>query len=480
MKLRVRLTLLPLASLALCGAASAQVTWYVDDDGPGDPFPGVSVPGNPAFSDPAEDGSAAHPYDDIYKAVNVAAHGDTVLVLPSNVIGFYSLTSTLDLQGKAITVRSSGGPLVTAIDGAGIPSSPGVLFNSGEGPGTVLQGFTVQNFDVGSTPGLLGAGVRIISASPTIRDCRFVGNHAYAGAGLYAINSSVRIEDSLFLANLAEHQGGGIYTSSTSPDIIGCTFDSNQANFGAGALFRTDPSNFVEVANGLFIDNDALVGYGGGFGKFDQGDLLLTRCAFVGNTAQGSGSALQVHGRGTVFDCVFNGNSGPIGTVNTDLGGSGGAGTLDVFGCTFTQNMGGSVTETFGTLNLRNSISWNNAPFEIGAGVTVTHSNVLGGWAGAGNIDSDPLFRDVFGDDGIPGTLDDDLSITKLSPCIDAGDTLRVKAVPYPVDFAGAPRAKDDPKTPDTGVASLGLTTDMGAFEYQPPQAGRSTVQQFP
>jgi len=47
------------------------------------------------------------------------------------------------------------------------------------------------------------------------------------------------------------------------------------------------------------------------------------------------------------------------------------------------------------------------------------------------------------------------------SPCIDAADTT---AAP-PADFMGAPRY-DDPRTPNSGVASAGLYADMGAYEF--------------
>ncbi len=39
--------------LACSAGAVGQTTWHVDDNSPGDPGPG-----NPAISDPAEDGSA--------------------------------------------------------------------------------------------------------------------------------------------------------------------------------------------------------------------------------------------------------------------------------------------------------------------------------------------------------------------------------------------------------------------------------------
>ena len=50
-------------------------TIYVDDDAPSDPGPG-----NPIVSDPLEDGSAAHPFDAIQEAIDVALIGDEVVV----------------------------------------------------------------------------------------------------------------------------------------------------------------------------------------------------------------------------------------------------------------------------------------------------------------------------------------------------------------------------------------------------------------
>ncbi len=454
---------------ALSGLAGAQTTWFVDDDGPGDPFPGVSVPGNPAFSDPAEDGTAAHPFDDVYKAVDVAAHGDTVLVLPSNVIGFYALTSPLDLLGKAVTVKSTNGPLVTALDGTGIPGTSGVLIDSGEGPDTVLEGFTLQGFDRGSSSGASGGALFVSGASPTIRGCRFVGNHAHAGGGLFLSASAATVEDCEFLDNSATHQGGGLFSASGSSDVLRCTFEGNEASYGAGALFRTNAADLVEIVECAFLDNESLVGYGGAFAKFDQGALDVVRCSFAGNVAAATGGAAQVHGPGLFRECRFVGNTAVSGTVMASLGGTGAAGTVLVLGSTFTQNTGGAVTESGGQMVLRNSIAWADAPFEIGSGVTVAHSDVLGGWAGTGNLDADPQFLDPWGPDGLIGTLDDDLSLAITSPCIDAGDTLALSGAARPVDFAGNPRAIDAPGTADTGVTSLWVTTDMGAFEFAPP-----------
>ncbi len=473
-----------LAAVVLCslaGLAGAQTTWYVDDDHPGDPTPGVSGLGFP-FSNPNETGSSASPFDDIQKAINVAANGDTVLVRPSNHFGYYSLSTTfgqVNFLGKTITVKSTGGPLVTAIDGSLIPGSSGIVIGSGSGAATVLEGFTIQNCDRGSATTASGGGLHVSSASPTIRDCRFVSNHAYVGGGAFTTASAARFEDCVFLNNAVGHQGGGVYGAAGSTDFLRCTFDSNTADFGGGALFRTNAADLVEIVECLFVSNDSL-NYGGGMAKFDQGDLDVVRTRFVGNVAAARGGAAQVHGGGQFRECIFNANTASLGTVNTDDGGSGAPGSVTVSGSTFTQNVGGAGTESAGALTLHNCISWNNLPFELGAGVAATYSDVLGGWPGTGNIDADPRFQDAFGADNLLGTLDDDLALTRFSPCIDAGDSLQLGGAAFPIDLAGNRRAADDPRRPDTGRASLWVTTDMGAFEYQSPTGGFGAVEYQP
>ena len=88
---------------------------------------------------------------------------------------------------------------------------------------------------------------------------------------------------------------------------------------------------------------------------------------------------------------------------------------------------------------------------------SVTHCNIQGGHSGRGNIDADPLFVDA---------LNGDYSLVSSSPCIDAGDTGELT---FCVDYGLQPRLEDDPSTPDTGEPLLGLTIDMGAYEFQPP-----------
>lgn len=107
----------------------------------------------------------------------------------------------------------------------------------------------------------------------------------------------------------------------------------------------------------------------------------------------------------------------------------------------------------------------------------ITHSNIQGGASGTGNVDSNLLFIDPNGINGILGTEDDDLHLLSDSPCIDADDsnTLPVDEFdldgdgnttePIPFDLAVRIRQVDDLNTPDAHPAWP--VVDIGAYEFQ-------------
>ncbi len=101
----------------------------------------------------------------IQAGIDAAVNGDEIIVVP----GTYF--ETINFLGKAIIVRSSGGPRVTIIDAQGAGSV--VTCQSGEGPDTVLEGFTI-------TGGLasLGGGMFNSNSSPTLKRCNFRDNQA--------------------------------------------------------------------------------------------------------------------------------------------------------------------------------------------------------------------------------------------------------------------------------------------------------------
>ena len=97
-----------------------------------------------------------------------------------------------------------------------------------------------------------------------------------------------------------------------------------------------------------------------------------------------------------------------------------------------------------------------------------------GGFPGTGNLDIDPMFVDPLGPDGLPGTVDDDLRLQAVSPCIDAADSTAPPIDPFepmPFDLDGNARFIDDTETEDTGVEECPIV-DMGAYEFQEGNLG--------
>jgi hypothetical protein len=83
----------------------------------------------------------------------------------------------------------------------------------------------------------------------------------------------------------------------------------------------------------------------------------------------------------------------------------------------------------------------------------------------------DPGFVDLAGADLMVGTQDDDLRLSRTSPCIDAGDNAALERSVL-LDLNGDARFVDVPFAVDTGMTGGegGLVLiDMGAYERQVP-----------
>lgn len=434
-----------IAAIFLSATANAQTTWYVD-------IANCPGPGS---------GTQEDPFCKIQDGIDAATDGDECLVAP----GTYS--ETINFNGKAISLRSSGGPDVTTIDAN--DSGSAVSCTSGEGQDTVLQGFTITGGDAVS-----GGGMRNIGSSPTVDNCRFVENEAAVGAGMYNENSNPTVTDCTFVGNSTFYGAGGgmANTYSSNPLLIDCVFRQNTGGLAGGGL-QAIYSN-VTAVNCKFIENSAE--RGGGM-KTMYGSAMLVNCRFEGNTALFGGGMLDQSDNLMIINTIFTGNMADYGGGMYD----GSDKNATVTNCTFVgnsanDNHGGAIrSSSAGTTTVTNCILWNNDGGSIGGiSPTVTYSDIEGGFPGTGNIDAEPLFADP--DNG-------DYQLSPGSPCIDAADNTAVPAdisdldgdadtaEPIPLDLDGSPRFIDDPNTEDTGMPdpkNLKLPiVDMGAFEFQ-------------
>ena len=394
-----------------------------------------------------EDGTAGHPYNTVQEGINAAAGGDTVLVAEGTYV------ENINFNGKAITVRStnSDDPAVVAatiIDGN--QNGSVVRFWSGEGPTSVLKGFTIRNGGLWS-----GAGIGCWGSSPTIEknvirdnvadgsgggiycdsDCSPVIRHneicyntaegSWGGSGggiACGWGCSPLIENNLIHSNIARAtqdgcwaNGGGITCWNASPKIRSNVFHSNRAeSLGAyagacgGAIFAWESE--MEIENNLFYGNTAAAtapgsGTSGGAIAVDSClPLVIRNSTVTGNSAQGddwsSGGGIHIcNGEATITNSIVRGNS------------------TDEWEC------------EIGFWQATVTIAYTNVPpgeeYIDGVGTLI--------W-GEGNFSLDPYFADSAADDyhlksqagrwdpaanGGAGAWVTD-SVT--SPCIDAGD----------------------------------------------------------
>ncbi len=391
-----------------------------------------------------------------------------------------------------------------------------VIENCSNGAISMSRAGTLRLFDCsllqnvyngGSGGALLATG----AVNVEIFRSRFDGNRVIgASGGALNIEQSarVRIEDSTFLNGVASAGGHIIVRSagrltlirSTLRDgfassgallflesggralLVDCRLERGQAESIGGAVQAA--SSQCELIRTVVSENSA--GIGGALSAVGAGgQVTLISCTLRNNrSTSGLGNTLFTGGSGrlSIQNCLITGGVGPAGANNGAIAVRASA-SADIRHSTITGNTpGGVLIEGPGPspqLVIANSIIWGNpgaaAIRVLGTPViAVTHSDIEGGFAGAGNINANPLFID-------PGAFR--FRLQAGSPAIDAADNSAVPAdafdldgdsdvlEPLPRDLAGRARFFDDPATADSGAGAAPLA-DMGAHEFQPAVRG--------
>jgi hypothetical protein len=477
------LVLLVLTAAAYAAPKPALATWYVD-----------------ASAATSGTGSRTSPFLTIQEGIDAAATAtmDTVQVAPGvyveNIDFLNKRVAVLSELGPDVTTIDGAlsGPCVR-ITG---PIDWGqdvqlVGFTVTNGSGEML------------TPGVSGGGLLIADTSPLIDDCRIVNNEAeLRGGGIYAVNSSALILDCVIDANDATSygqgaRGGGAHVPATvtldgclitgnssitvgggvqGGTLVDCTVDGNTSAIGGG-LYQSTATDCTITGNiAQSIDSSLDVGGGAALST-------LTGCLIEGNRAETHGGGAD---KCTLVDCVIRGNQI---FFNADPFGSKGAGTreCDLTGCAVYQNVakrgldqglpasegggtwGGTATRTtiyenfaddgagaygsalehavvffntgegvMNSVQVHNSIVFSNW-FAVVGSTNVTYSDIEGGHAGVGNLNSPPAFWAPFGS---PTGGGHDFYLKPWSPCINVGDP-------------------SSPTDPDGSIA------DMGAFPFE-------------
>ena len=339
----------------------------------------------------------------------------------------------------------------------------------------------------------------------TLVACAFTDNRSGPGSGgaIDIDDSDLELTGCMLRDNVASFLGGAVRSSGGRFSAVGCTFHSNMSDFRGGAV-ATEFCDDVTIEACVFESNAASAS-GGGISEGNSDVVSILGCHFNDNTSEflGGGISISSSGDVEVADCTFIANSGDYGGMsctgsNADIincsfsGNSGriggairGDAQVVVTNCTLSHNTstfsGGGISafQSDRGPSVRNSILWGNSPDQLrnGSDYDVEFSIVQGGFDGPGNVDADPRFVDLDGQDDLVGTADDDLRLFVGSPAIDAGSN---HVVPGDVltDLAGNSRYIDDPSTSDCpqepDACGRRPIVDMGAYEFVPTELGGS------
>jgi hypothetical protein len=376
----------------------------------------------------------------IQAAIAAAAGGDTVLVAPGTYV------ENLNFLGKAITVTSSQGPLVTVIDGN--QSGSVVTFNSGEGPSSSLNGFTIRNGKAGG-PALRGGGIRIENASPTITGNIIANNSAGDGGG--GISSSFgspliqgnTIADNGQIVGWSGGVGGGgvSVVGASSARLVNNAIVGNSWSNGGGVSLFAAGTPTLEIN---LISNNSASSQGGGVRLVNQSDALMVQNIIVGNTA-GTG--------GGVSWLVPSGARGPF-LINNTISENDSAQGSGVFADGFdgqVQVINNIIVAAVGqNAVVCGSFNASVPVFQFNDVIAPSGSAFAGDCTNQtginGNISADPLFRNP---------ANGDYHLQTGSPAIDSGTS----TLAPPIDPDGVARPSDGN---GDGVPVL----DIGAYEH--------------
>jgi hypothetical protein len=306
-------------------------------------------------------------YASIQAAIDASADGDEIIVAP----GTYTSTQdghVVDMKGKAVTLRASGTPEETIIDGQN--ARRGIACFSGESADCIIDGFTIdggfavqheyptggQNFN-----GMSGGGIYVVLSSPTIQNCTITncvatthgggiccylgmariigceirnctawrgggilgdlfkgsqlwlldtvvaGNSATVAGGVSVSNGDVGIHDCQIVDNTASAWAGGIALANGELELANCLIDGNVSYDSTGGVFVNN--NTTALISGCQISNNTTNEFGGGVRFSNGGSGIVIASIISGNTANfGGGVAVDDDSVANLTECSIAGN----------------------------------------------------------------------------------------------------------------------------------------------------------------------------
>jgi CxxC motif-containing protein (DUF1111 family) len=223
----------------------------------------------------------------IADAITAAPDGGTV------VVGAGTWNEAIDFAGRAITIRAASGfgSGATVLDGTGLDTSI-VTFANGEGAGSALQGFTLQNGTAGTDDAItglrVGGALFTDGTAPTIIDCVFLDNESVQGGAVYLRGGAVTIQSCLFSGNIASDTGGALQVNGGTPTLLDTTIRLNIAlNDGGGVNWLAD-GGLATIEGCTIIRNESITTDSGGINAVSATSALEISGTVVCNNEPGN------------------------------------------------------------------------------------------------------------------------------------------------------------------------------------------------
>ncbi len=375
----------------------------------------------------------------IQRCIDRASEGGLVSVEA----GTYA--ENLVFTGRALHLVGVEGPQQTIIDGG--YGERVVVIHEGEGPDTVLEGFTLTHGGDAAL-GRDGGGLYIRASSPTLTDLVIADNIAGDdGGGVYiAGDASPLLTRVHVTGNSAVFDGGGIcIKDGASPTLEQGIVTGNSGGDDGGGIHSEGST--VTLRNVLLADNHA--GFGGGM-SIDASQDTLENVRMTGNdtTMDGGGVRLSGGAQATVTNGIFAGNSSGddgggvrlsalsmltltnVTIVGNDAGDGGGGIDLRDASLTMTNAIlagntagldggGMAIADDVVDVDVSYTIAWGNLPDDyLGQDLSTLESNQALDPQLLATDDADPTLWDLhLGsvseaiDAGDPGVTDPDSSV---------------------------------------------------------------------
>lgn len=293
-----------------------------------------------------------------------------------------------------------------------------------------------------------------------------------AGGGLFCQDSNVCVIQSLLCNNTSQDaSGGGFYSIGGNFNTCDSNYSGNSAGMNGGGILLVDLLEGNQTIKNTCIDNNIAELDGGGaalFGSSTSVELIKSKISnnrasnaggvlvdngtfkgvssrFMSNNADENGGAVLGSGSSTVkFNgCIADGNCANVGGAFFVNSGS----FFDLYNVNLILNLadqlaGAIAAAVDAELNGVNSIVYsngvNNPIFESDPNsINFNFSVIEGGFAGNANTGLNPEFVNELGDDGMPGTGDENFCLSPNSSAIDAGSNADVLPDFHDLDWDG-------------------------------------------